>query len=394
MVATSTTQAELDRRIAKLTAEHEQLFKCAVRPGFYIQLIDLNLPVFNAMVAGQAIPVIAGVMRNRAIAQAVANWHPSQRRRDDFNPTPDQVSLLEGLGFVSPLSSRLRSSFDNWLLLSAAPNNTAEFSADVYASRGISLAYSLKGVGISFNLSVVDRPTTLADRLGYVLLLSLSDNSTSATAVDPVYAPGSSVVILGPIAALFPADVFTRTNDSAAWFSSVLTPTSTSSPSPSATAPPPADQTALFYREAKIQFLVPTSLASQYSGLAIVDLLTDTILSTTITHTNAPSGDFQVLSASVSTTKGGIWGGGWSGGGMYAVAILGNDGTLLHSLSFAAGNKGVVTPAITGSMSNSLWGTTITSNSTSPTSSVSSTTSTTTSGDWTPGWWVSKAFWG
>ncbi|KAI9764034.1 MAG: hypothetical protein M1840_008910 [Geoglossum simile] len=399
IVSTSTTEEELQRRIAKLKAEHEQLFKCAVRPGFIVEMVYLDLPVFNSVVAAIGIPWVAAGVRNSAIVKAEEKWRSSQRRRRDFNPTPEEESLLKSLGIIPPLSPQLRGSLENWLLLSAAPNDTAEFSGDVYASGGISLNRSLEGEGISFALNVVDRPTTLVDRLGYMSLLALGEDSTHGIdpiPVQPAYAPSSSSVLtLGPIAALFPSEMFTSTNDSVSLLSSALAATPTISLPPSAAAPPPADQSVLFFSEAKIEFTVPAFLAAPYSSLAIVDLLTGAILPTTVSHTDTPSGDCQVLSAIISPTKGGIWGGDWRGGGIFAVAVLGNDGTPLHSLSVTAENSGEVTPTVAGSADNSISGTAATPTpSASPTTTTPTSGATTTGGNWAPGWWVSKAFWG
>ena len=435
LVSTTTSAEDLWDKISQLVAQHDHLFDCQVKPGFAIQDATGEIPRLNAWVAQIIVPVAAASLRDIELLNAVSEkiglpdliksfrtWfrkrqHDSQDMRlvrrgswdDNITTTAD---FFMALGYTPPLLPTLKTRFVNWKEPSLRSSNSGptEFSSLSRRSTDpMTVKRTLDNTSITLISANSSSPNEgpLDDLVAFIGLMPSSTQKANISLIPSV---NQSVVIVGPMLLIWPNNIelmplrhFQVSSGNGTSFSSTGTATdefTSLTPGQSATAaavnastfsglattqslkPANRESSSLFYRQASLSVTVNLSIffgqgRNRTTSLVIVDLLSGTPLSTTTTTTvsSDPTDDAEtvILHAELKPgAGGGMWEGGFNGGGVYGVGILDGDGTLVRSLLGDSGNSSSSNATVVGGGGGGGGGKSTSSTSTSSSSSSSS----------------------
>ena len=358
-----------------VTRSHSQFMKCSVGASYFAQSQDskssttaskATLPPAAAAAASFFVPVVAAQLRNDQLIKALES---SSSLDLSTSSIKDLASYLQA---QLPMSSALQFDTRNWVFSSPA-NSQGDAGSDTDSESAALLEQSFVKEEMS---KKAGSQVTLINELHTILELETSRDDQRLSdfmAASGLFFPtpdghqafqplqisinGSSFTIVGPIGMVFPAasdfipGMGTRSNAS--------DPNSNESANPNGFAkgaggglepvsPTDADIASVLYKSATLRLHIdpvhymdakPKINASQH--FYILDLVSGQEISSKYTISSIGGDDrqgkpleFGVLEAQLQFGQG-IWAGGWSGGGAFAVGVkdwVASDGASLKEM--------------------------------------------------------------
>ena len=367
--------------INNVTHLHSQFIKCGVGASYFAQsqpsqnskssaAAPNTLPPAAAGAASLFVPVVAAQLRNDRLIQALES-------SSTLNLTTTSIGQLASyLQAQLPLSPALQGDTRNWIYSGPTSNQAPEDGTGLAGANSESSALldesfvkqeMSKKVGSSISLineldAILEIDTSrddkrLSDFMAASGLFFPTSDGNQAFKPIPITIGGNSFNIVGPIGTVFPAasdfipGMGTRSNAS--------DPNSNESANPNGFAkgaggglnpvsPTDADIASVLYKSATLRLHIdpvhymdakPKINASQH--LYILDLVSGQEISSNYTISSIGGNDRQGKPMEYGVLQGqlafgqGVWAGGWSGGGAFAVGVkdwAASDGVSLKEM--------------------------------------------------------------
>ena len=385
LVSTATSAKDLHDKLLQLQAQHNHLFNCQVVPGFSIEYEAGEIPHLNAWVAQIVVSIAAASLRNIELWNAVSqkfgirgrielikSWFRKREHGSDGTGLArrgrwdDNIATTEdyflALGYAPPLLPSLKTHLVNWVgpSFSSPDIGPAEFSSLTRnRTSPITVTRTLGNTSITLVSSTLSSPSGHGPLDDLVASVGLVPSSSTLTNMSLIPSVNQSVVIIGPILLIWPNNVelMPLRHFQISGNNTNATPTSTTNESISLTPEQSAIASAvngssfagfattaflkpanprsasLFYRQASLSVkVIPAIFGLKGKSLVLVDLLSGNVLNSTM-MTDPTDAEKTILHVDLEPgAGGGMWEGGFKGGGVYGIGIMGADGKLVRTL--------------------------------------------------------------